>query len=286
MRPRQWAKNGLVLVAPAAAGVLTHPAVLARCAVAFVAFCLTASGVYLLNDVRDVAADRQHPSKRHRAIAAGQLSTRAATVAAVVLIVAGVAVTQVGRVNLSLAAILMLYAANSLAYIYILKSVAVIELASVAAGFFLRSIAGAAASHLFISTWFLVVVSFGALFLVVGKRTAERHRLGENAAAHRAVLAEYSENFLNSALTMTATVVVTAYCLWAFDTSKTGLSTVDHNVAAIRLTVLPVVLAILHVLRLLEGGGGGSPEDLVFEDRTVQALGVIWLILMGIGVYA
>jgi decaprenyl-phosphate phosphoribosyltransferase len=285
MRPRQWVKNVLVLVAPAAAGVVTHGTVLAHCAVAFVAFCLTASGVYLLNDVRDVHADRSHPHKRHRAIAAGQLAPAAAVTAGAVLIVLGLGATQIDHPNWALGVIVGLYAANSLAYVAGLKRVAVFELASVAAGFFLRSVAGAAASHLFVSTWFLVVVSFGALFLVVGKRTAEKHRLGEGAMAHRAVLAEYSEQFLTSALTMTATVVVSGYCLWAFDTSRTGLSSIDHNVTAIRLTVLPVVLAILHIMRLLEGGGGGAPEDLVLEDRTVQALGLVWAVLMAIGIY-
>jgi decaprenyl-phosphate phosphoribosyltransferase len=100
------------------------------------------------------------------------------------------------------------------------------------------------------------------------------------------VLAEYTDHFLTSALTMIAAVVVTGYCLWAFDTSRTGLSSIDHNVVAIRLTVIPVVLTILHVLRLLEAGGGGAPEELIFEDRTVQILGVLWALLIGIGIYS
>ena len=130
-----------------------------------------------------------------------------------------------------------------------------------------------------------MVISFSAMFLVVGKRTAEKHRLGTTAGLHRAVLGEYSERFLNSALIMTATVVVTTYCLWAFDTSQSGLSNVHHNVTAIRLTVVPVVLAMLHVLRLLESGGGGAPEELVLSDRTVQVLGVVWAALLVVGIY-
>jgi decaprenyl-phosphate phosphoribosyltransferase len=233
-----------------------------------------------------MVADQGHPRKRHRAVAAGQLSPRVAVPAGVLLLGLGIAATQIDHPNAALATVVALYGANALAYIYVLKTVAVIEMASVAAGFFLRSIAGAAASHLFISTWFFVVVSFGALFLVVGKRLAERHHLGAGASTHRAVLAEYSDNYLNSSLTLIAAVVVTGYCLWAFDTSRTGLSAVDHNVLAIRLTVLPVVLTILHVLRLLERGGGGAPEDLIFDDRTVQVLGVIWAVLIGIGIYS
>lgn len=285
MRPRQWVKNGLVVIAPAAAGTLFHAHVLLHCAVAFAAFCLSASGIYLLNDVRDVDADRHHPVKRHRAIAAGHLSHRAAIVWGVLLIAAGLAETQSDHVNWSLLIVLGLYAANSLSYVMFLKSQPIFEMASVAAGFFLRSVAGAAASHLYVSTWFLVVISFGALFLVVGKRAAEIHRLGERALEHRPVLAAYSDTFLNSAITMTATVVVTGYCLWAFDTSRTGLSSVHHVVDAIRLTVVPVVLAVLYVMRELSMGGGGAPEDLVLQDRVIQALGAVWAVLVIIGIY-
>jgi decaprenyl-phosphate phosphoribosyltransferase len=160
MRPRQWVKNVLVVMAPAAAGVLTHAGVLAHCLVAFVAFCLAASGVYLLNDVQDRPADQRHPRKRHRSIAAGQLTPAVAIPAAVALILLGLAATQLDHANLALATVVGLYVANALAYVYVLKSVAVIEMASVAAGFFLRAIAGASANHLFISTWFFVVVSF------------------------------------------------------------------------------------------------------------------------------
>ena len=109
--------------------------------------------------------------------------------------------------------------------------------------------------------------------------------LDSGARAHRKVLGDYSEAFLRSALTLTAGVTVTAYCLWAFDSSVTGLSSVHHEAAAIRLTVIPVVLAILHILRLLENGEGGAPEDLVLNDRIFQALGFAWAICFAIGIY-
>lgn len=285
-RPRQWVKNGLVVIAPAAGGVLFKGHVLIHMIVVFAAFCAAASGIYMLNDVKDIEADRAHPTKRRRAIASGQLSARLARSLGVLYLVVGLGISQIGTFNAGLLIVVAVYIANSVAYIYGLKNVAVIEMASVAAGFVLRALAGATAIHLFVSQWFLVVVSFGALFLVVGKRTAEIHRLGERANMHRRVLAEYSENFLYAALTMTATVTITCYCLWAFDTSSTGLSSTLHNIVPIRLTVVPIVLATLHVLRLLIGGGGGAPEELVLEDRTLQALGAVWVVLMMIGIYA
>jgi decaprenyl-phosphate phosphoribosyltransferase len=284
MRPRQWVKNLLVLVAPAAAGVLFHRQVAIHTAIAFAAFCLTASGVYLINDVIDLKADRQHPEKRYRAIASGELPVPTALVAGVILLLAGLGVGGTIK-DAGLIAILLIYVANAICYVTYLKSVAVLEMASVAAGFFLRALAGAAASNLPVSSWFLVVISFGALFLVVGKRAAEIHALGDRAADHRPVLKEYPEGFLNSALTLTATVVVTTYCLWAFDTSKLGLSAEHRHVIAIQLTVVPVVLAMLYILRQLQSGGGGAPEDLVLSDRVVQVLGVTWVALLVVGIY-
>jgi decaprenyl-phosphate phosphoribosyltransferase len=160
---------------------------------------------------------------------------------------------------------------------------AIIELGVVASGFFLRAYAGAVTSHIVVSTWFLVVISFGALFLVVGKRTSELKQVGVSAT--RPVLAEYTLEFLRSALTLSATVVVTGYCLWAFDTSITGLSSTYNDFVPIRLTVVPVVFAVLFILRSADAGAAAAPEELLLHNRTVQALAVLWLLLLAWGVY-
>jgi decaprenyl-phosphate phosphoribosyltransferase len=283
LRPWQWIKNGLIIVAPAAAGTLLHANVARHTAIAFVAFCFVASAGYLLNDLRDVAADREHPTKRFRAIASSQLSAVTARTTALVLVVAGFLLPLAIPRPQDLYVVLGLYGAITLAYIFWLKNIAIIELGAVASGYFLRAIAGAAASHISVSTWFLVVISFGALFLVVGKRDGELKQIG--AGTTRKVLAEYTSNFLDSALTMCASVVVTGYCLWAFDASSTGLSKNHDGVLAGRLSVIPVVFAMLFILRSVEAGNGAAPEDLVLHDRTVQVLIVVWAILMVFGVY-
>ncbi|HEY8081479.1 MAG TPA: decaprenyl-phosphate phosphoribosyltransferase [Acidimicrobiales bacterium] len=282
MRPRQWVKNLLVWVAPVAAGQAFHAHVFARTTVAFVAFCLAASGTYLLNDVRDADADRLHPTKRLRPIAAGQLAPNVAIGTAVVLLAAGVGVASALTWRLGL--VLAIYVAESIAYSLGVKRLSVIELAFVASGFVLRAIAGGVATGLPLSSWFLVVISFGALFVVVGKRLAEFQELGRGAPSHRVVLQTYTRGFLESALTLCAGVTVTGYCLWAFAVDRNGLG-VHHDQLWIQLSVIPVVLAVLYVLLQLDAGRGGAPEDLVLKDRTVQALGVIWAILVAVGVY-
>ncbi len=283
MRPTQWVKNGLLAVAPAAAHSLTHADVLWRTATAFVAFCCMASAIYLINDVRDVEADRLHPTKHLRAIASGELSIRLALTCAAVLVIVAFALPFVLSRCQGLLLILGLYFVISICYSLWLKNLAIIELGVVASGFFLRAYGGAVTSHITVSTWFLVVISFGALFLVVGKRTSEMKKVGVKAT--RPVLAEYTLEFLRSALTLSATVVVTGYCLWAFDTSSTGLSSTYNDFVPIRLTVVPVVFAVLFIMRSADAGDSAAPEDLLLHNRTVQALALIWVALLAWGVY-
>ncbi|HEY7931361.1 MAG TPA: decaprenyl-phosphate phosphoribosyltransferase [Acidimicrobiales bacterium] len=284
MRLPQWVKNGLIIIAPAAAGILFHADVLRHTAVAFVSFCLISSAGYLVNDVRDAPADREHPTKRYRAIAAGQLSEGRAWSAALGLLVVGFTLPFFLWHPWGLLLIMALYVVITAAYIYGLKNVAIVEFAALASGFFLRAYAGAAASHVFVSTWFLMVISFGALFLVVGKRSSELKKLGVGST--RPVLAQYTPEFLASALTLSATAVVTGYCLWAFDTSATGLSSVHHHIVPIRLSVIPVVLATLFIMRAAEAGDGAAPEELILRNRTVQLLAASWAVLLYVGVYA
>lgn len=283
LRPSQWVKNCLIVVAPAAAGTLTNGTVLRQTAVAFVAFCAVSSAVYLLNDVQDRERDAHHPTKRFRAIASGRLSTKAALGAALALLAVGfLAALLIDRPG-ELLIVLALYVAIMLAYVYWIKNVAIVELGAVASGFFLRAYAGAAASRIPVSTWFLVVISFGALFLVVGKRSSELKTHGD--VATRPVLSEYSARFLESVLTMCATIVVAGYCLWAFDGSSTGLSANHDAVLPTRLSVVPVVFAMLFIMRSADAGQGSAPEDLLLHNRTVQILLVIWIGLMIFSVY-
>jgi decaprenyl-phosphate phosphoribosyltransferase len=283
MRPRQWIKNLLVFMAPAAASVLGEWTTAWRAVGAFFIFCAAASGHYLINDVIDAEQDRHHPLKQGRPVASGALSPTIALWAGVTLIAVGF----VGAALLGpwgLVVVVASYLGLSLAYSLWLKRQPVMELAVVAAGFVLRAVAGGVATHVAFSDWFLVFTSFAALFVVTGKRFAEHSRLGEGRGYHRAVLDEYTESFLRSTLIISAGITVATYCLWAFD--RTGLlAHPGHHVVWIELTVIPLVLAVLHIFRLLDAGKGGEPEQLVLKDHILQGYGVLWLLLMGIGLY-
>jgi decaprenyl-phosphate phosphoribosyltransferase len=278
VRPRQWAKNVLVLAAPLAAGEVFHVDVLGPTAVAFLLFCLAASGVYLVNDTIDVEEDRRHPRKRFRPIAAGIVPKPLAIAMAVVLFTVAL-VVAVLLTRPALAWVLGSYVVIQLGYCMFLKNQPVIDLAVVASGFLLRGIAGGVAAGLELSQWFLLVAAFGSLFMVAGKRYSELVLIGD-AAATRKTLQEYSASYLRFVWSLSAAVALTAYSLWAFEMGKT-----QDGAPWSLISIAPFVLAILLYARDVDKGEAGAPEEIVLGDRVLLTLGVLWAATMALGVY-
>ncbi len=285
-RPRQWTKNLLVFAAPAAAGVLDNRGPAVDALIAFVAFCLAASGTYYINDARDADADRLHPTKRTRPVASGVVPAATAYAGGVALLAGSVALAFVARPQL--AATIIGYVVLTTAYSLGLKNVAVVDLVAVAAGFVLRAVAGAAATDVPISDWFFIVTSFGALFIVSGKRGAEASEMGgsgdADARQFRAVLGAYSESYMSYLRSVTSGAVLVAYCLWAFEKANNALNT--PTIPWYQLSILPFVMAILRYALVLDRGDRGSaPEDIILGDRTLQCIAVAWAVVFAIGVY-
>ena len=170
-RPRQWSKSLLVFAAPLLSGRFTERDVLGNAAVAFVAFTLAASAVYLINDACDVESDRAHPTKRRRPVAAGTLSARTASWVGGLLAAAALVVALIS--GLDLVIVIAVYLALSMLYCFALKDEPVIDIAIIAAGFLLRAIAGGAAAGIELSQWFLLARVVRSLFMAAGKRYAE-----------------------------------------------------------------------------------------------------------------
>jgi len=277
-RPKQWAKNVLVVAAPGAAGVLTHRSELGLTALAFVAFCLTASGVYYLNDARDIESDRLHPKKRHRPMAAGVVPLRLGIAVGLGLLAAGGGVATL--VGARFVLVLVAYVGITTAYTLWLKHVAVVDMAVVAAGFVVRAVAGGVATGVPLSEWFVIVASFGSLFMVAGKRHGEHLHIGAARGDVRSTLSVYSDTYLRYVWMIASGVTITAYCLWAFERSNTHSASVWYQ-----LSIVPFTLALLRYALLLDSGEGSAPEDLVLHDRTMQVLGVLWMAVFAGGVY-
>ncbi len=278
-RPRQWVKNVLVFAAPGAAGVLTETDAVLMTLAAFGLFCLAASGAYFLNDALDVAADRQHPTKRWRPIPAGSVGVGVAKAVG-----AGLLMVSVGGAFLlagwPLTFVLGAYVVLQPLYSLWLKHVVVVDIAAVASGFLIRAIAGGVAVDVPISSWFLTVAGFGSLFMVAGKRHAEHLDLGDDRGEHRPTLDIYSSDFLRYVRSVSSSVAIAAYCLWAFEKADLAGAPV-----LFQLSIVPFVLGVLRYGLLLETGRGGAPEELVLQDRALQVLGALWLACFAAGVY-
>jgi decaprenyl-phosphate phosphoribosyltransferase len=271
VRPRQWVKNILVVAAPVAAGNIWNWSSIAAIAVAFVAFCLAAGGIYLVNDVRDIEEDRRHPTKRHRPIASGALPVGVALSAAVVLLCAAPVFAVLAGSTGRLWVVVVVYEVVQLAYCLWLKHQPVIDLAIVSSGFLLRAVAGGVACGLPLSQWFLLVAAFGSLFMVAGKRYSEKrlhalHGLGMT----RKSLDEYSEQYLRFVWALAAALVVMSYSLWAFQLGDELGSLLPA------ISIAPFLIAVLRYAVDIDRGEAGAPEDIVLRDRVLQFVGIAW----------
>lgn len=278
-RPKQWLKNLLVFAAPGAAGVLDNWSGLWPALVAFAALSLAASGTYYWNDLLDVDADRRHPTKRHRPIAAGRVGIGSARVVGTGLLVAGVGIAFVPDWRCGLA--VSIYVVVTVAYSTWLKHHAVVDLIAVAAGFVIRAIAGAEACGVPMSTWFLLCTSCGSLFIVTGKRYAELREMGDDAVSTRSTLSEYSLGYLRIVLSVSVGATLVAYCTWAFDTKEISGATWPFY----ELSIVPMLAALMRYLLVLEQGHGSAPEEIFASDRMLQLMGVVWVVVFALGVY-
>lgn len=278
-RPKQWIKNVLVFAAPGAAGVLDEGDNLLLTVLAFASFCFAASGIYIWNDLLDVEADRRHPTKRERPIASGELSIGAARLAGIAfpIIALGLAAAT-GRWQT--VAVVAAYIVITIAYTLRLKHVPVVDLVTVASGFVLRAAAGAVAVDVPMSRWFVLCITFGSLFIVVGKRYAELNEVG-NEAGTRTTLETYTVGYLRILLSVSLAGVLISYCVWAFETSGAA----DSSWPLYELSIVPMLMALMRYLLVLEEGGGAAPEEVFASDRLLQLLGLCWVIVYGLAVY-
>ena len=284
-RPRQWVKNLLVFAAPAAAGVLSHGTVAAHAAGAFGVFCLAASGT-LLRERHPRRRGRPPPPRQAPAARGRRASSRPRSPWrwASVLMAGAIGLAWV-LAGSHLAVVIAVYVAVTTAYSMRLKHEPVIDLACVSSGFVLRAIAGGVATGVPLSDWFLIVSSFGALLIVTGKRSAEHPSSASGAACTAPRSSPTPRRSCARSACCAAAVTVTAYCLWAFERSAPGRAG-GHHPIWFELSIVPVVLAILHVELRFARGMGGAPEELALRDRTLQLLGLVWVVLVAVGIYA
>jgi 4-hydroxybenzoate polyprenyltransferase len=282
LRPRQWTKNLLVFVGVVFAQLAGDPALLLRAVAGFVSFSLLASSVYLVNDLKDVEADRQHPKKRHRPVASGRLTAGVAwTVAPVLLAVSGLIATWLGT---GFMLVLGAYLLSNVAYSFGLKHHVILDVFLIASGFVLRAVAGVelllpVAPETQLSSWMLVCTFFGALFLAVSKRRREIANAGSNASSQRSVLASYTPELLDRMLTISAATTLMSfalYTIWPATVARFGSE-------ALILTVPVVAYGVfryLHLVRVSETSE--DPSQVLLTDRPIQ---VTVLLFVGLALW-
>ncbi|MBV9940764.1 MAG: decaprenyl-phosphate phosphoribosyltransferase [Solirubrobacterales bacterium] len=278
MRPKQWVKNALVVAAAGAAGALTRDDVPLRVALACLAFCLLASGIYAINDVRDAAEDRRHPYKRLRPVAAGELDPRVATLLGVVLLAGGLGLSAAVRPLLTLVAVG--YVALTVSYTIALRRVPILDIAAIAGGFVLRAVAGGVAAPVTLSRWFVLVVTAAAVLVAAAKRQAELRRTATAGVNGRSVLERYGAARLRLIVIGSAALALFAYVVWAF-----ALADID-GIPWRPLTIIPFAACLTRYGALVRTGGGEAPEELLLGDRWLALAGVVWLAVFGLSVHA
>lgn len=270
MRPRQWAKNAFVFAALVFDHQLLELVPLLRTAAGFVLLCLASSAVYLVNDIADAEADRSHPEKRNRPIAAGTLRSSAAAAAAGIMFFISIAASF--ALNWKFGLVVLSYMVINLLYSFRLKHMPIIDVMIVAAGFVLR-VAGGVALIIVerFSPWLYVCTTLLALFIGFGKRRAELVLLAKEANTHRRVLDGYSIAFLDQLIAIVSGTTIVAYSLYTFSAQNLP----SNNLMMI--TIPFVIYGIFRYLHLIHvEDAGGAPEELVFSDRPLMATLALW----------
>lgn len=276
-RPRQWPKNLLVFAAPLAAASLGRDDGFGYALLAMFAFGCASAAVYFVNDVADVERDRRHPVKRNRPIASGTLPEQHAVVLAVLAATFAVLAGVVIREPL-LIATASGYLCSSFLYSFRLKHVPFVEMLIVASGFLLRVLGGAAATHVRLSLWFLLVCSLGALGVAVAKRYTELTSLGADAVRHRPVMRWYRPGVLRVAQLLIGIGMLATYLMWAL--SEDTAARPWHLASALPLAAAVAQFGVLTARRTVR-----PVEDLITRDAVMLCCEAAWLVLFCAGLY-
>ncbi|MBI1314141.1 decaprenyl-phosphate phosphoribosyltransferase [bacterium] len=281
MRPHQWIKNLLLFGGLIFSKSLFDPLLLLRSVQGFLLFCFASSAVYLLNDLHDVEKDRQHPKKRLRPLASGDLSPRLAVAAMIVLML--IAVVGSFKLGITFGALITIYLALNFAYTLSLKQQPILDVMCIASGFVLRAVAGAIVIATVPSPWLVLCTMTLAVFVGFGKRRHELVSLSEDATRHRDCLAGYAPQFLDLMMAVSAASALVSYSLYTV-----AEQTVARFGTPLLIATTPFVMyGIFRFFYLVHlRTEGGDPSKLFVTDRPMLINGVLWVLTVSVIVYA
>ena len=280
LRPAQWTKNLLVFAGLVFAKKLFDPAAVLTAVEAFIIFCALSGVVYLVNDVMDRESDRRHPTKSRRPIAAGDLPVSAALVAAGVI--GAVALTAAFAIGWRFGAVAAAYLGLQALYSGPLKHLVIIDVLTIAIGFVLRAVAGAVVLNVVISHWLFVCTILLALFIALAKRRHELVLLADDASSHRPILGEYSSYLLDQMIAVVTASTLIAYIFYTISPETEQ----KFGTTWLGLTIPFPLYGIFRYLYLVHRReGGGSPADLLLNDRPLLACVTLWVVAVVLIIY-
>ena len=271
LRPTQWLKNLMLFFPPFLAGQILLPGVASRGLLPFVAFCMVSSAGYILNDIQDCTRDVHHPLKRLRPIPSGAVRISDAFMFSALLLISGLILA--GLISPRFLLLAVCYAAISISYSMFLKTIPVIDLFCVSAGFLIRLQAGGELFRVPISSWLFLTVFLLAMFLSTGKRLSEFRSLGDMAGEHRISLGLYPSGFLQGTLYMTGGAVLVTYAMYALNK---------------QMLIYSVPLCLFGLLRYIfrvNSGKSGDPTESLLKDGLLFVVGILWVLMVLWSIY-
>lgn len=272
MRPHQYIKNCFIFLPLFFAAQITNTALLLNAVVAFLAFSLTASAIYVLNDYHDVEDDRRHPEKKNRPLATGVITKAQALIIMVLLLVAGTAL--MASVSFTAMAILLAYVTMNIAYSFHLKHVAILDVTIIAIGFVLRIFVGSAVTDIPLSMWIVIMTFLLALFMALAKRRDDVLIYLDTGKKVRQAIDGYNLQFLDTAMAIMASVVIVAYTIYTTSTEVIARVQSEH----LYLTALFVIVGVMRYLQIaFVEKDSGSPTRIILKDRFMQITLIGWI---------
>ncbi|MBP1908201.1 decaprenyl-phosphate phosphoribosyltransferase [Methanolobus bombayensis] len=268
MRPKQWYKNLVVFVAIVFSGNLGNFDAWSASLITFFVFCLISSSVYVINDIVDAEKDKQHPVKKNRPIASGELKRGHAFIFSIILLVISLGISF--NFTPSLSIISGAYFVLFLLYSLVLKQIVIVDVLTISIGFVMRAAAGAVAISVVFSPWLVICTFLVAMFLGLGKRRHEIYLLGDSATAHRKILDDYSTMMLEQMITIITASLVVSYSLYTFFSGRYYMM----------LTIPLAVYGLFRYLFLIHTSDFGGEPEMLFKDAGMVGCILIWVIMV------
>ncbi|SFV64031.1 UbiA prenyltransferase family protein [hydrothermal vent metagenome] len=274
MRPHQYVKNSFIFLPLFFALKITDLELLTYSFIAFIAFSLSASAIYILNDYFDIEEDRQHPKKRYRPLASGDINKKQAITLIIFLLGTGVSIMS--QLSISATIILLAYLSLNIIYTLSIKHIAILDITTIAIGFVLRLFVGSAVTGIYLSMWIVIMTFLLALFMALAKRRDDILIYLNTGKKMRKVIDGYNLKFIDGAMMIMASIVIVSYILYT--TSKDVINRVDNG-EYLYLTTLFVLLGIMRYMQItFVFENSGSPSEIILKDRFIQSTILCWIL--------